>query len=96
LKIASPKNRKLTQEFKDYLTIVYYTVSKRNRVMAFNTTFNNISVISWWQGSPHLQQTGKLDFSLRGHEGEVKTCQGDFQQLHIDIFLQKCVVSLHH
>jgi hypothetical protein len=24
------------------------------------------------QGSPHLQKTGRLDFSLREHEGEVK------------------------
>jgi hypothetical protein len=32
------------------------------------------------QGSPHLQKTGRLDFSLRDHEGEVKAWQGDFQQ----------------
>jgi hypothetical protein len=25
-----------------------------------------------YQGSPHLQKTGRLDFSLREHEGEVK------------------------
>jgi hypothetical protein len=24
------------------------------------------------QGSPHLLKTGRLDFSLRDHEGEVK------------------------
>jgi hypothetical protein len=24
------------------------------------------------QGSPHLQKIGRLDFSLREHEGEVK------------------------
>jgi hypothetical protein len=24
------------------------------------------------QGSPHLQKTGRFDFSLREHEGEVK------------------------
>ena len=24
------------------------------------------------QGSPHLQKAGRLDFSLREHEGEVK------------------------
>jgi hypothetical protein len=24
------------------------------------------------QGSPHLQKTGRLDFSLKDHEGEVK------------------------
>jgi hypothetical protein len=25
-----------------------------------------------YQGSPHLQKIGRLDFSLREHEGEVK------------------------
>ena len=54
---------------------------------------NNISCSI--QGSPHLQKTGRLDFSLREHEGEVKTRQGDFQQLHRDMFLQICVVSSH-
>ena len=48
------------------------------------------------QGSPHFQRTGRLDFSLREHERKVKALQGDFQQLHRDMFLQKCVVSLHH
>ena len=48
------------------------------------------------QGSPHLQKAGRLDFSLREHEGEVKAWQRDFQQLHRDIFPQKCVVSSHH
>jgi hypothetical protein len=36
-----------------------------------------------YQGSSHLQKTGRLDFSLREHEGEVKTLQRDLQQLHI-------------
>jgi hypothetical protein len=48
------------------------------------------------QGSPHLQKTGRLDLSLREYKGEVKTWQGDFQQLHRDMFPQKCVVSSHH
>ena len=48
------------------------------------------------QGSPHFQRTGRLDFSLREHEGKVKALQGDFQRLHRDMFLQKCVVSWHH
>jgi hypothetical protein len=48
------------------------------------------------QGSPHLQKTGRFDFSLREHEGEVKAWQGDFQQLHRDMFPQKCNVSSHH
>jgi hypothetical protein len=39
---------------------------------------------------PHLQKIGRLDFSLRDHEGEVKAWQGDFQQHHRDMFLQKC------
>ena len=46
------------------------------------------------QGSPHFQRTGRLDFSLREHERKVKALQGDFQQLHRDMFLQKCVVGL--
>jgi hypothetical protein len=33
------------------------------------------------QGSPHLQKTGRLDFLLRQHEGEVKAWQEDFLQL---------------
>ena len=37
------------------------------------------------QGSPHTK-TGRLAFSLREHEGEVKAWQGDFQQLHRDMF----------
>ena len=49
-----------------------------------------------FQCSPHLQKTGRLDFSLREHEGEVKAWQGDFQQLHRDMFPKKCVVSSHH
>ena len=48
------------------------------------------------QGSSHLQKTGRLDFSLREHEGGVKAWQGDFQQLHRDMFPQKCVVYSHH
>ena len=36
-----------------------------------------------YQGSPHLQKIGRLDFSLREHEGEVKAWQGD-------MFSQKC------
>ena len=28
------------------------------------------------------------------HEGEMKTLQGDFQQLHRDMFLQKCIVLI--
>jgi hypothetical protein len=47
------------------------------------------------QGSPHLQKIGRLDFSLREHEGEVKAWQGDFQQINRDMFLQKCIVSSH-
>jgi hypothetical protein len=43
-----------------------------------------------------LQKTGRLDFSLREHEGEVKAGQGDFQELHRDMLLQKCIVSSHH
>ena len=35
------------------------------------------------QGSPNLQKIGRLDFSLREHEGEVKAWQGD-------MFPQKC------
>jgi len=31
-----------------------------------------IAHIYYKQGSPHLQKTGRLDFSLRDHEGEVK------------------------
>jgi hypothetical protein len=31
-----------------------------------------IKYICYVQGSPHLQKTGRLDFSLREHEGEVK------------------------
>ena len=47
--------------------------------------------------SPHLQQNKKrLDISSRRQEGEVKAWQGDFQQLHRDMFPQKCVVCLHH
>ena len=38
------------------------------------------------QGSPHLQKTGRLDFSLRDHEREVKAWQGDFQQRHRHVF----------
>jgi hypothetical protein len=48
-----------------------------------------------FQGSPHLQKTGRLDFFLRDHEGEVKAWQGDFQQHHRDMFSQKCGVSSH-
>ena len=78
-----------------------------------------------WGRSENM--TGRLDFSLREHEGKVKTWQGDltspsdnmrekwkhdretwllpqrtggrsedFQQLHRDMFPQKCVVSPHH
>jgi hypothetical protein len=43
--------------------------------------------------STHLQKIGRLDFSLRKHEGEVKAITERLQQLHKDIFLQKCVVS---
>ena len=43
-----------------------------------------------------LHKTGRLDFSLREHEGEEKTLQGEFQQFHRDMFPQKCVVSSHH
>jgi hypothetical protein len=39
----------------------------------------NTNFIVWFdptlartQGSPHLQKTGRLDFALREHEGEVK------------------------
>jgi hypothetical protein len=42
------------------------------------------------QGSPHLQNTGRLNFPLREHEGEVKAWQRDFQQLHRDMFPQIC------
>ena len=43
-----------------------------------------------------LAKTGRLDFSHREHKGEVKAWQGDFEQLHRDMFLQKkCVVSSH-
>ena len=51
---------------------------------------------NYTQGSPNLQKIGRLDFSIREHEGEVKAWQGDFQQLHRDMFPQKCVVSSHH
>jgi len=56
-------------------------------------------LLAWYiycQGSAHLQKTERLDFTHREHEGEVKTWQRDFQQLHRDMFLQKCAVSLHH
>jgi hypothetical protein len=33
------------------------------------------------QSSPHLDKIGRLDFSLREHEIEVKAWQGDFQHL---------------
>ena len=32
----------------------------------------NIQELINMQGSPHLQKTGRLDDSLRDHEGEVK------------------------
>ena len=33
----------------------------------------NFKLTNTIQGLPHLQKTGRLDFSLREHEGEVKT-----------------------
>jgi len=48
-----------------------------------------------YQGSSHFQKIGRHDFTLREHEGEAKAWQWDFQQLHRDMFLQKCVVSLY-
>ena len=66
-------------------------------IIWLDITDNNMNNISCSiQGSPNLQKTGRLDFSLREHKGEVKTWQEDFQQLHRDMFLQKCVVSSHH
>ena len=47
------------------------------------------------QGSTHLQKSGRLDFSLKDHEGEVKAWQGDFQQRHRDMFSQKYVFFSH-
>jgi hypothetical protein len=46
----------------------------------FNATLNNISVL--------------LVEETREHKGEVKAWQGDFQQLHRDMFSQKCVIVL--
>jgi hypothetical protein len=54
--------------------------------MSLNTHNKNVDII---QGSPHLQKIGRLDFSLREHEGEVKASKGDFQQLHRDMIPQK-------
>ena len=49
------------------------------------------------QGSPHLQKTGRLDFSLRELNMREKWRHNeDFQQLHRDVFPQKCVVSSYH
>jgi hypothetical protein len=44
----------------------------------------------YFQGSPHLQNTGRLDFSFREHYGEVKAWQGDFQQLQRHAFAKMC------
>ena len=65
------------------------------RIMSLNTHNKNVDII---QGSPHLQKIGRLDFSLREHEGEVKASEGDFQQLHRDMIPQKHIVGvfLHH
>ena len=48
-------------------------------------------IVKLYQGSPHLRKIGRLDFSLRDHEGEVKAWQGESQQHHRDMFLPKCV-----
>ena len=41
-------------------TGVYSTDSERVRVMVFNATFNNISVISWWSVLL-MEETGVTD-----------------------------------
>jgi len=42
----------LTEQYKPLLLMIkrtnYYPIKVRVRVMVFNATFNNISVISWW------------------------------------------------
>ena len=47
------------------------------------------------QGSPHLHKIGRLDFSLREHEGEVKAWQGDFHQLQNVFFSHHFLKYLH-
>jgi secreted trypsin-like serine protease len=47
------------------ISSVYTLISKYQFWLENNPTIKE-------QGSPHLQKTGRLDFSLRGLEGEVK------------------------
>ena len=49
----------------------------------------------WSRHLWEIERTKIRDFSLRG-QGVVKAWQGDFQQLHRDMFPQKFVVSSHH
>ena len=65
----------------------------RSRQIIFSVNYNfSISFKRYRQGSPHLQKIGRLDFSLREHEGEVKAWQGDFQKRHV--FAKMWVFSL--
>ena len=98
--------------FSGYFTGTFSMLYEKNtewNVMHSSCSIWNVlnTIIEWlWkkyescgshiQGSPHLQKIGRLDFSLRADEGEVKAWQGDFQQLHRDMFPQKCGVFSHH
>ena len=53
----------MTQNYLVYLIMLTFVAGQKSvRVMVFNTTFNNISVISWWS-LLLMEKTGKSHWS---------------------------------
>ena len=89
----------MKQFFSQFGTVTQLRLSRSIKVRKIWWKYCRGIILDWLigvQGSPHLQKTERLDFSLREHEEEVRAWQGDFQQLHGDMIPQKCVVSSHH
>jgi len=67
----------LVPEDLNYLTFKYFGFEHTKKCVVYTEfdIYDFIIVINslfLYQGSPHLQKIGRLDFSLRDHEGEVK------------------------
>ena len=79
----SAKHAALRRKNKDCLASNQDNVSELGDMSIHRLLFQWISTIKIQlsvQGSPHIVKTGRLDFSLSWHEGEVRENLGDFRK----------------